>query len=197
MDHTFRVLQTRFPPEVCFVVLAYLHEPVEATRAGLWPVLLCDASYPLTLLGGYAVWVAAAEQGRIEVIEELYRRTIPLQSVHVAEGAAKGGHLAVLRWIVGVFPDTPCGRAIDHAAEHGHLEVVQWLHMNRSEGCTARAMDMAAGNGHLEVMKWLHANRSEGCSRNAMNRAASNGYLEVVKWLDANRSEGCTARAMN
>ena len=77
MDHTFRVLQTRFPPEVCFVVLAYLHEPVEAIRAGLWPVLLCDASYPLTLRDGYAVWVAAARQGCIEVIEELHHRNIP------------------------------------------------------------------------------------------------------------------------
>jgi len=56
MDQTFKLLQTRFPPEVCYVVLAYLHEPVNAIRAGLWPVLLCDASYPLRLHGGYAVW---------------------------------------------------------------------------------------------------------------------------------------------
>ena len=61
MDETFKILQTRFPPEVCFIVLAYLHQPVDAIRAGLWPVLLCDASYPLTLLDGFAVWKEASK----------------------------------------------------------------------------------------------------------------------------------------
>jgi hypothetical protein len=77
MDEQFKLLQTHFPPEVCFVVLAYLQQPVEAIRAGLWPVLLCDASYPLTLLGGCTVWREAAKQGSIEVIEELHHRNIP------------------------------------------------------------------------------------------------------------------------
>ena len=69
------------------------------------------------------------------------------------------------------------------AAKYGHLDVVKWLHENRTEGCSVAAMDWAAKNGHLEVVKWLHVNRTEGCTEDAMDCAAENGHLEVVKFL--------------
>jgi ankyrin repeat protein len=113
-------------------------------------------------------------------------------------------------------------KGMDVAARGGHLAVVKWLHANRLEGCTTAAMDGAAGNGHLDVVEWLHANRSEGCTSAAMDRVIRRIYhkpgcrrillsccvckipasfveeqLTMLEWLKTNRKEGCTSAAID
>ncbi|GMF33591.1 unnamed protein product [Phytophthora lilii] len=105
------------------------------------------------------------------------------RSPTMMERAARGGHLAALKWL-NTFGSKACSaKAMDDAASAGHLDVVEWLHVNRSEGCTTDAMDSAAARGHLKILQFLHAYRSEGCTKKAIKRAVDNGHLHVACWL--------------
>lgn len=42
---------------------------------------------------------------------------------------------------------------MDGAAGGGHLAVVCWMAANRREGCSQAAFEMAAAGGHLDVIK--------------------------------------------
>ncbi|GMF52477.1 unnamed protein product [Phytophthora fragariaefolia] len=46
---------------------------------------------------------------------------------------------------------------MDGAARTGHLEIIRWLNANPSEGCTAKPIGGAVRNGHVELLVWLHA----------------------------------------
>ncbi|KAF0696984.1 Aste57867_12297 [Aphanomyces stellatus] len=111
------------------------------------------------------------------------------------DGAARNGHLDVLRFLHMHTKATCTTDAMDLAAMNGHLEVVQFLQIERQEGCTHWAIDTAAGNGHENVVRFLHSHGAP-CTTDAMNRAARNGHLEVVRFLHTHRQEGCTTRAV-
>ena len=105
----------------------------------------------------------------------------------VARGAAKGGHLEVLKWLREIYPNRDWGFGVTAgAAKGGRLEILKWL---REQGADW-SMDTcayAAKKGHLDVLKWL---RENGCPWNRLTciMAAHQGHLEVVQWA---RLNGC------
>lgn len=109
----------------------------------------------------------------------------PRDDGSVLAGLAKGGHLAILQWLVasGYRYDTDM---TTRAAERGHLHVLEWA---RTIGCPwdAWTCAAAAGAGHLEVLKWLRAN---GCRWDGLTcrHAATEGHLDIVRWA---RTHGC------
>lgn len=151
---------------------------------------------------------AAARNGRLEMVQWLYKRygrdqTTDLFRDQADEFSSNDAELHPLT----VF---------DAAAESGSLDIIKFLHRinlpsrckkrkhdgvspcnHSSLNCTPMAMDIAASRGHLRVVTWLHENRSEGCTTNAMDFAAANGHFQVVEWLHSNRTEGCTTTAMD
>ncbi|KAJ3412273.1 hypothetical protein HDV05_001032 [Chytridiales sp. JEL 0842] len=127
----------------------------------------------------------------LSVLEDLLDMTKGC-TVAAMDGAAKNGHLHVVKFLHKRNIEGCTKDAMNGAAANGHLNVVKFLHENRSEGCTVAAMNGAAKNGHLAIVRFLHENRTEGCTSAAMNGAAGNGHLNVVKYLHENRREGCT-----
>ncbi|KAF0696986.1 Aste57867_12299 [Aphanomyces stellatus] len=139
----------------------------------------------------------AARNGHLNVVRFLHAHTNATCTTDAMDTAAMHGHLETVQFLQQEHHGRCTQWALDEAAANGHMEVVRFLHEHRKEGCTTRAMDMAAMNGHLDVVQFLHVNRTEGCTINAMNNAASTGRLEVVRFLHDNRTEGCTTFAMN
>jgi hypothetical protein len=111
------------------------------------------------------------------------------------EGAAKGGHLDVLKWARAngcEWDEDTCVEAV----KGGHLEVLQWARENGCEWSERTCEEAAWGKellgGHawgprLDVLQWLRAN---GCPWDASTcmGAADGGHLEVLKWA---RENGC------
>ncbi|KAG5183847.1 hypothetical protein JKP88DRAFT_315906 [Tribonema minus] len=103
--------------------------------------------------------------------------------------AAKGGHMAILRWLCDFNNQEGFGFsfALDKAiccaaAEAGNLSTLQWA-LDNGAPCDVRAMNDAARNGHLRVIKFLVDKASRfrpGCK--ACEAAAAGGHLEVIKY---------------
>jgi ankyrin repeat protein len=83
---------------------------------------------------------------------------------------------------------------MDGAARNGHLEIVRLLRDHRSEGCTAKASDEAANNGHLEIVHYLVENQLGEQSTQVIDGATANGHLDVVRWLmEHNSGDGMSS----
>jgi cytohesin len=120
--------------------------------------------------------------------------------------AAELGFIAVVQWLVGLFPtgamaaDGRNTTALHYAAGAGHLAVVKWLvakgaNVNvvgeRGRVVLHHAADKGEDGcreGYLQVMQWLvaqgadvNAHDTDGC--NVLHRAAWNGSVPAVQWL--------------
>eukprot|EP00752_Nemacystus_decipiens_P002830 g2638.t1 len=127
----------------------------------------------------------AATRGDLEFCQ----RTEGLNfTTRAMDGAAAGGHLAMVKWLHEKgFGCTTA--AMDSAAQDGHLEVVQWLHESRSEGCSDAALAMAAGRGHMSTVEWFYGNSVPGDISKAIDEAQAGGHAEVVDWLKSHSSK--------
>jgi hypothetical protein len=112
--------------------------------------------------------------------------------------AAKGGHLALLRWLE---TNTQCRwdrREVEAAAANGHLETVRWL---ITQGYHDRYDDdhrltevcsQAAKGGHLHVLQHVRSVAAPigpfPWDGRTLHDAALGGFLEVVQWAYEN---GC------
>jgi hypothetical protein len=106
----------------------------------------------------------------------------------IADMAAWGGHLDLLKWLraeEGRCSWTPSICA--SAAEQGHLHVLKWLR-SQSPPCPwdEDTCNAAASRGRVEVLQWLRA-QDPPCpwTSNACVRAAGGGHLVVLQWLRA------------
>ena len=127
----------------------------------------------------------AAKGGHLDILKWLRREGCPWDA-RACAGAASGGHLDVLKWLRS--EGCPWGEsACANAASGGHNEFSMWLSMGGSTPYKFGGCSNATGGGHLEILKWL---RSEGCPWDEWTcaGAAVSGHLEALKWL---RSEGC------
>lgn len=75
------------------------------------------------------------------------------------------------------------------AAKNGHLDVLKWLHAHGAPWCE-NVCAAAAKSGNLNVLKWLHANGAP-LGRMSGAKAAANGHIGVLKWLRANGAPWC------
>ncbi|QBZ81332.1 hypothetical protein pclt_cds_744 [Pandoravirus celtis] len=126
-----------------------------------------------------------AAKNHLDILAWAHSNGCPRHNDHVLGGLAKGGHLAILQWLIA--SGYQCSKDVANgAAEGGHLHVLEWARTmgRRWDAWTCAA---AAGAGHLEILKWLRAN---GCPWDGLTcrDAAKEGHLEVVRWA---RAHGC------
>lgn len=102
------------------------------------------------------------------------------------EGAAAGGHLHILEWIVGTLkPRGPHLLQIAFAAaENGHLDILTWVH-SRGTFESAKLCQKAAQGSNLDCLQWVHQNGYPLEGRHLMISAQS---LPVLQWL---LQQGC------
>lgn len=161
---------------------------------------------------GINTFMHAAKKGHLEVLQWANNNILPIINIHIANSAAEGGQLDVLKWLYSLkcpWNQLTCAFAarsgrLDvlqwlrekgfqwnemtcvRAAESGQLHILQWA---RANGCpwSSETCDGAATHGHLEILQWARAN---GCPWNEFTclRAAMFGHLAVLQWARAN---GC------
>ena len=121
----------------------------------------------------------AARGGHLDLLKELREQGYPLDDI-VCSSAAAGGHLEVLQWAVssGCNWTHVCPNV---AARKGHLKVLQWI---ESTGVFKDADNSgsAVQGGQLEVLKWQLEN-GRLLSKGLVEVAAVNGNLEIFNWL--------------
>lgn len=155
--------------------------------------------------GEHHALIAAARQGRLELVRALLERgadpakRMP-DGAHALDGAAEGGHLAVVEQLLARDPellDLPgfCERtALIAAAGEGHAQLVRALlergaDPRRRADNGARALDLAASQGQLAVVQLLLAHDPQlldlpgGGENTALMVAAGWGHAEVVRVL--------------
>ncbi|GAB9477743.1 hypothetical protein Gpo141_00014880, partial [Globisporangium polare] len=73
---------------------------------------------------------------------------------HAADGAAAGGHMDVLEWLLEHHQrEAQCGvNGYVEAAHNGHLTVFQWLYEHYEKRFWRESMEVAASAGHMEIM---------------------------------------------
>lgn len=142
------------------------------------------AKYLGTLQGSiHGACDGAARGGHLELLKYLREKGCGW-SKNTFIRAARGAHLHVLKWL----RECECPLDIDSmsypAARSGSLETLQWVHDN---GCpwNKSMCAAAAKGGHLEILKWLRGN---GCpwDDDTCTQAAMHGHLEVLKWAREN-----------
>ncbi len=124
---------------------------------------------------------------------------------HLAKTAAREGQLAILRWLCGNSHGCEYDTSVaDSAALGGHLDVLKWID-NYSRAALVHTLQSrfylpswnghacslaAARGGHLEILQWMRT-RDPSCQLSFMacTDAAEEGHLHVLRWL---RSQNCT-----
>jgi hypothetical protein len=127
-----------------------------------------------------AIYYVAAVRKNLEVLKLLRENRCVNQSEATIQdnlacsGAARGGHLKLLKWTRKngfAWNKTTC----ESAAAGGNLKILKWARKNEcpwdENTCTE-----AASTGHLEILKWCKEN---GCPWNAYTctGAVFNGNL--------------------
>lgn len=129
----------------------------------------------------------AAQNGRTDVI--LWLKTImrPVKSemagFWIYVGAARGGHIDILKWAIREGYVFDC-RCISDAAEYGQLHILKWLVKNEyakpeEDFC---ACDGAAIGGHLDILKWLRR-KDFRLYNTAAEIAARHGHLHIIQYM--------------
>jgi len=132
------------------------------------------------------VFYGAAKGGHLNVLEFLKVKNCPLDLNLCVSGAARGGSLESIRWLIqhGFSIDDIDGRVIEEAARKGHLHVIKFFIEN---GFSINDIDnevsyKAAEGGKLHVLKWLHENNCP-FDKETFTKAARNGNIDNLQWL--------------
>ncbi|GFR50309.1 hypothetical protein Agub_g12501 [Astrephomene gubernaculifera] len=168
-----------------------LAETIRAGNTAALEYLLGEVGVPLDW-HQYGV-DAAANRGHLAMLELLSDRTgIPLvnapgiEVANVALSAVRGGHLAVVAWLVERFGPQAVplsGKLFRGAAYSGNMELLVWL---RERGCEwdGTAYVGAAEGGCGQVLEWLKAG---GCPMpvdgSPYEAAASHDDHATLTWL--------------
>lgn len=182
-----------------------------ATKHGHIPVL----AWVMPYLGNHSnehAFRMACFHGQVNVMCWLQKK-YPFQlTLGCMASAARGGHLAAVKWL----HKRGCeysGLATTGAAKEGHLHVLKWLYKQHgpsdwapdlgttdyicSGKWTPAVMYQAAEGGRLDVVEWLHAN---GCpaSDGMCDQAAALGRLDILQWAYAHGAlPTCNAAVAN
>eukprot|EP00594_Rhizosolenia_setigera_P001752 CAMPEP_0178952832 /NCGR_PEP_ID=MMETSP0789-20121207/8073_1 /TAXON_ID=3005 /ORGANISM="Rhizosolenia setigera, Strain CCMP 1694" /LENGTH=302 /DNA_ID=CAMNT_0020634005 /DNA_START=115 /DNA_END=1023 /DNA_ORIENTATION=- len=133
---------------------------------------------------------AAAEEGRIDVLEEVWKDEGYKGYVFrdVNHHAARGGKLNVLKWIEKKGEYIDKWKCAKEAVEKGQLHIIQWLKEEKGLQLFGELYYFAIdGGGHFLILKWL---REQACPWDdyIFKYAAVHGNLEILQWL---HDEGC------
>lgn len=125
----------------------------------------------------------AGIEGHLTTVQWLYanygRDVLQL----ACNGAAKGGHLAILKWAMtqnAIFNK----EIFNYAADGMHFDVMQWL---LSNGCPwdERVCSNIAAHGRLDLLQWV---RERGCpwDHETTRNAAMFDHLPLLRWAREN-----------
>ncbi len=101
----------------------------------------------------------------------------------IVEEAVKGGHLALVRWLI-EEKDTPCDKLIRDAASSGNVELLKYIMTKPKNSLSANVMLRAAQAGSMEVIEFLRA-QSPPCAWDPLvtGAAAQRGDMRMLQWL--------------
>jgi len=127
-----------------------------------------------------------ARTGNFDFVEYFWKVKKCRKSYRVANGAASGGHLELLKCLHEkkwkVEHNAGCS-----AAGNGHLECFKYLieEVKLGSGYSYGFDDDAASNGHLNILQY-YVDRDLVKSNYACRDAANHGQLEALKFLHEN-----------
>ncbi|KAG3065823.1 hypothetical protein PI124_g20447 [Phytophthora idaei] len=114
---------------------------------------------------------AATGNGNTEIaswiVEIIGADSLRPSVANAAQSAISGGHLEMIKSLVGIASSIGSPLSLDEAAGKEYLQAVQWG-LEHGGACTTQAMDTAAGHGHLGDVQWLHQYRTDGCTTLAL-----------------------------
>lgn len=180
-------------------------------------------NYNGTVIDPVNILKAAAKSGHFKILKYVYKVSTKYlfdtqfkYHEKICEGAAEGGHVDILEWLIkkdypihkqAFINATHCGhlhvlqsfhRYIHYnqtlhiwttAAEGGHMAILRWLSdTGRRPDEYGDVYDMAAKHGHFKVLKFLLDSGKNGLSPHTCMYAARNGHFDILKYL---LKEGC------
>uniref|UniRef100_A0A6C0C7H1 Ankyrin repeat protein n=1 Tax=viral metagenome TaxID=1070528 RepID=A0A6C0C7H1_9ZZZZ len=98
---------------------------------------------------------------------------------YIMQGAAKVGHVYILRWMV-QSGYRRFSSATRYAAEGNQLKTLKWL-IDNNFGIDGLAVSYAGKEGHMNIIKFLIEN-DENCTLRSY-AAAEKGRLDIVKYF--------------
>jgi Ankyrin repeats (3 copies) len=129
----------------------------------------------------------AARSGSISMLNWLEDEALCELDQSTCTGAASAGQLAALKHLHNEGCDWDVRTIAHSAARGGSVEMGEWLQQQQGIVIDARVMKAAAGAGQIDMCKYLH---STGCEWNATvcYQAAGHGHVDTLRWL---RENGC------
>src|SRR5579872_1788546 len=105
----------------------------------------------------------------------------------VCSGAAKGGHLEILKWALEPYKWFDPQSIFLKASESGHLEIIKWTYDQCNKGCETVYISIirrgAIKYSHLPILKWLEEMGYDFSLLDAFLNAMYIGNIEVLNWL--------------
>lgn len=135
---------------------------------------------------------AAARTGNVAMVQHLMQQGV-LPTLATYEGAARGGHIAVLEALPLANP--PSNTILEAAASAGHVDVVEWL---EERDCDYDFHDFigAACNGDIAMLQWLTQNNPpimlQGLAT-FVDRAARHQHIPLLEFLPLSAALAPTA----
>jgi hypothetical protein len=106
---------------------------------------------------------------------------------HACAGAAKGGHLAALKYLRSEGCAWNKHYIACYAAASGSIETAEWLRLQPGIEINAEVLTAAAGASQIAMCEHLLRTGCEWDS-DACRKAADKGHLDTLRWL---REHGC------
>lgn len=158
------------PSEIAIYIFSFVDQVPCRFVCQLWRDLI-----PVTRQSAYLKIPAA--DGYINLLKWAYRNGAGWD-YWASVAAAKGGHIAVLRWLKKKKP-TKSTNECENAAGAGQLQTLKWLHKN-GHVWNDHAYYAAAKNKHRHVLEWLFEHlKNDACTRSALLGALNSGENPV------------------
>ncbi len=125
--------------------------------------------------------------------------------INVSEEAARGGHFAIVRWVVSapyiplrsfeiMSSLKPLVQTLEIAAGGGHLHIVQWLVDGYHALLTLESIAAAFRGGHVAVVAWFRKEEPDADFGEMWGEAMLSGSIPMVEWMFAHED---VTRAMD
>jgi hypothetical protein len=165
---------------------SFMRSAAAAGRLDVVKLLHTDQGVPLPAFTGYC----AAANDRIEVLRWL-RDVDPDFNESTANGAAEGGHAAILVWLLKEACPVNPFQLCTTAARYGHMCILTLLQergLLPAQSVLSRVLNVAGAFDQRAVAQWL---RQRGAEWLAVLCHGNRSWCGAT--LDWARAEGCTA----
>ena len=106
---------------------------------------------------------------------------IPVIMMSGLYGAARGGHLDIVMYMIEKGADYKYNWAMSNAASGGHIDIVKFM-LEKGANNYNRTMLDAASGGYIDIVK-LMLEKGANYYNKAMANAANGGHIDIVKLI--------------